>query len=197
LINFKFEDKIRSYISKLNYLPFVSFSKNIVGVKYEHVLPFNMHNILLSSLSDLNRPKVDPKVSKVQTTKFYTHEDISKIFKSLGKETSMKRGLVCSKAFIPMKFPVHGRFSQFSMSIFNEKETNTVYAISKSYSEKTEDFLKLHKVDFYSKSDDKPKKMSAYLMFTFMFTKYQKIDDKKVLVTSVRKSQEILKIRFI
>jgi hypothetical protein len=182
------ESKMNYYYSKLNYLPQLTITKNLRAIKFECVVPFSFHKVLMTYSMFQNFKESDPNVTHVESLDYYDFEAMKKLFQEKNFENeigSFERSLGIHVTHLSFPFPFDPRITHHGRSMKYDPETETVITVNKPFLSGDLSYLKPSVVDFYPKKDSEMKKTKVYPIFNFIFMKYQKIDENKVLFTQV------------
>jgi hypothetical protein len=182
------ESRMNYFFSKLNYLPQLTITKNLRAIKFECVIPFSFHKVLMTYSTFQNFKESDPNVTHVESLDYFNFEEMKKLFKEKNLENEIgtfERSLGIHVTHLAFPFPFDPRMTHHGRSMKYDKETETVISVNKPFLFGDLSFLKPSIVDFYPKKDSEMKKMKVYPIFNFIFMKYQKIDENKVLFTQV------------
>jgi hypothetical protein len=182
------ENKMNSFFSKLNYLPQVNFSKNVKTVKFECVIPVSFQRLILSYATDESHTKADPNTTFVKSLQYFDYETLKKIFKEKGWENeigSFERNLATHYSHMVFPYPFNPRIMHASSSCKYDPENEKLIMVVKPYVVEGRNFLEPLVVDICPKPGLPMKKCKTYPIFTFLFNKFQRIDEYKVLFSQV------------
>jgi hypothetical protein len=182
------EKKMNTFYSKLNFFPLVKFSKNVKTVKFESVIPMSLQRVLLSYSTIEGNVKADPNTMYLKTLKNYSFEELKQVAKEKGFQEHVgkyQRGLSLNESHLAFPFPFDPRIWKYSCSMHYNPEDENVMVLLKPFIEGDIKFLEAYVGEVYHKSGKPMKKMKVYPLFSYGITKYQKIDEKKVLFTQM------------
>eukprot|EP01080_Neovahlkampfia_damariscottae_P010931 gene10931-3637_t len=185
LIGQKSDVKGNNYHCRQNFLPKLSFGKNIQGIKHECVYNYNLESFLLAKLTFLNKIG-DPNITRMKTLCYHTKEELLEIYK--GKEKKISKYYADSAASASdcyFGYLFNPRYLVCGQKIFYDKESNTVILIAKPYVTDGLEFSKPSQIEMLIPGEKSPKFVKAYPMFNWIFNFYQQIDDHKTLFTQI------------
>jgi hypothetical protein len=181
-------DKMNVFFTDLNFLPNVSFSKNTKTVKFESVIPLNLQTMLLAHATNTSLSKSDPHTSFIETKEYYHFEELKEFSKENGFQEEVgkfERNLSIGVMHIKLPFPLNPRVYNHSCSMKYDPVDQSVISLMKPFVVGPMKFSESSVFDFRTKDGKINKNIKTYPLFSCCFTKYQKIDEEKVLFSQV------------
>jgi hypothetical protein len=183
LIGSKVADNVNIFYTKQNYLPNLSYGKNVRGLKYECVVPCAFQQSLLGYLTNESFINSDPNTNKVETIEYIDYEKLKK--KLNVDELKYKRTHGINIIDIVLPFPFNARVAVNGFSAHYDPETKSLVSIWKPFLMHDLQFGKASMMDIVTTKGGVPKRVKTYPLFDWMFSKFQKLDDDKVLFSQV------------
>jgi hypothetical protein len=177
-----------TFHSNLNYLPNLSFSKNIKCMKHECILPYDFERVFLSCLPSFNATETIPNVTRVQVLENYTSDEIIKIYHEKNKSEKMKNfpsDQLYSTVDLYFGFPLNPRKISNTNKCYYDKNTKSLIIINKPFLMEGMEFSKPSMMEILLPNEKSPTMTKAYPFFDWIFQCYQKMDERKVLFTQV------------
>eukprot|EP01080_Neovahlkampfia_damariscottae_P000154 gene154-4400_t len=181
---------MNTFFAGLNYLPHISVSKDSKAIKYECILSgVSLQQLLITYSSFETVRETDPNYTFADSLAHYSYEDLKKLFKDnkwdneIGKYEGRTLGVHVSHITLPK--PFNPRIFHHSRSMIYDPETETIYSVIKPYIYKDFEYSKSRVEEIHPKKKHPKKKLKVYPIFSFVFTKYQKIEEQKVLFSQV------------
>jgi hypothetical protein len=119
---------------------------------------------------------------------YFDYETLMKIFKEKGWENeigSFERNLATHYSHMVFPYPFNPRIMHASSSCKYDPENEKLIMVVKPYVVEGRNFLEPLVVDICPKPGLPMKKCKTYPIFTFLFNKFQRIDEYKVLFSQV------------
>jgi hypothetical protein len=188
LIQTNYKNHTNAFISKTNYLPNVSYAKNISNIKFECILSVSFDSLVFAYATNTNKMKSDNFISHIETKEFYNYKELVKIFKEKGWESqigSFERSLAVNVSHIQFPMIFVPRIKNHSCSMYYDRKTETLTYLCKTFILDDMKFAEICVTDICPEAGKPMKKMKAYPIFGYTFYRFHKIDDKHVSFSHV------------
>jgi hypothetical protein len=181
-------NKMNIFFTNLNFLPNASFSKNSLCVKFEAIFPLDFQTMLLAHASNASIIKSDPHISFIETKEYYNFEELKEFSKEKGFQEEVgkfERNLTVGIMHIKLPLPLNQRVYNHSCSLKYDPVDQSVMSLMKPFVVGSMKFGESSVFDLFNKDGKLNKNIKAYPLFSYCFTKYQKIDEEKTLFSQV------------
>jgi hypothetical protein len=188
LISVDSQSGMNTFYTPLNYLPQMTIALKCKAVKYECVLPVSLERLLLTYSSLKTVRESDPNITFVDTLDHYDYEALVSKFNENKWENEIgkfDRTLGVHLSHIVLPKPFNPRIFHHSRSMIYDAENEIISSVIKPYIYKDLVYSKPIKTKIHLQKDAPLKQKKVYPVFSFVFTRYQKIDEKKVLFSQV------------
>ena len=176
-----------TFSSTIDYFP--NLSSRVTALKHECILSHSFDKVLLACLSDrITTNDIDPSVTQIKTVEYYSHENLLKIFKEQGIESSIekyKRSQIVNHSHLDLGPLTTPRTLCVGITAHYDKENETVHFFGKPFQRDDRKFFQTTKMDVVLKKGEEPKNVNAIPIFDWFSYYIQRIDEKKIIYTQI------------
>jgi hypothetical protein len=176
------------FISSINYLPCVSYARNSECLKFECTIPGSFERVNLNYSTNEGRMKAGNLLPHIETIDYLDFDKLLFIFHENGWDEEIgrfERNLAINSSSIQLPSILNKRIQHCSISMKYEKENKSLDIVSKSYMKDGQSFSEIVNTEVLTQQGKIMKKSKVYPVFSFSFSKFQKLDEKNVKVSII------------
>lgn len=171
-----------TYISKKNYLPFVSFANNTITYQFEAVIKFPIQHVL-SSVCNYKLLNEKKDIQNISILHHISNEEYNNSFREYEKKDQNRMGNILEVDIIEALIKKKKWIATHTFEY--DKSSESYFSIMRSteYKDfKDIDYDKMYKGDFKKKNDSHTSEKEFQYSFKVNIYEFKEIDDEKTVI---------------